>query len=164
MSLEPRGGFTADPFNPANVNFRASTQDRDEVARILSDAYANGQLDDEEYRERMESSLEIKLLGEVRSLIIDLGTPKKLLARPPSRAELARVQDEKKSEVRQSLATWVGITVMVNTIYILTALSGAGLYYYWPIWPMLGVGIWVVMAFIEARKPPDPKAIERGDD
>ena len=164
MSLEPRGGFSADPFKLENANYRASTRDRDEVARILSEAYARGQLEDNEYHERLESALQIKVLGEVRTLLIDLGTPKQLMARPPSRAELAKVQHEKKGEVRKAVSTWVGVTVMLNVIYVLTALSGAGLYYYWPIWPMAGMLIWVVTAVVEARKPPDRKAIEHGDD
>lgn len=81
-------GFSADPFQVRNANLRASNLDREELARILSDAFAEGKLTEEEFRERLDSAFQIKLLGEVRPLVIDLGTPKALLTRPPDNAQL----------------------------------------------------------------------------
>lgn len=155
-------GFSANPFKLENASLRAGMSDRDEVARILSDAYAEGKLDDLEYQERLESALRIKLLGEVRPLVIDLGSPKHLLARrePPAMA-IERIRAEKRSELRRAITTWSGLAVLFNVIYLVTALTGAGLHYYWPIWPLVGVGIWVVTALADARRPVTAKELER---
>ncbi len=76
-------GFATDPFDPAHAGIRAGAQDRDELARILGDAYADGKLDAEEYRERLDAAMEIKFLGEVRTLLIDLGDPTALVRYRP---------------------------------------------------------------------------------
>lgn len=163
MSLEPAGGgFSADPFDLKNSSLRAGMRDREELARILSDAYADGKLDDAEYQERLDSALQIKLLGEVRTLVIDLGTPKTLMRRRKSPAAARQeARQKKRAGVREAAVAWVSTTAIVNIVYFMTALAG-GFYYYWPMWPMLAVTIALIAAI--AAKPQDQKSIEKGDE
>lgn len=139
-------GFSADPFAWQNANLRASTTDRDELARILGEAYANGQLDEQEYEERMESALQIRLLGEVRPLIIDLGEPEKLLApRPAPGAELAERRAKNREAMSTAAAVWVGVGIMSHIAYVIGVSMGAAAWLYWPVIPIALVTVYLVM-------------------
>ena len=51
---------------------RASDADRDRVAEVLREAYAEGRLDAAEHTERIESAYNAKTLGELAPLLADL--------------------------------------------------------------------------------------------
>ncbi|NQX10979.1 2TM domain-containing protein [Microbacteriaceae bacterium VKM Ac-2855] len=61
----------------------------------------------------------------------------------PSREEVVRAAAVKrlkrKQEFRGTLTGWIGISAVTTVIW---AVTGAD-YYFWPIWPMIGVGIGV---------------------
>lgn len=52
---------------------RASDADRDRVAQVLSEALADGRIDQEEHSERLETLYTTKTLGELAPLTSDLG-------------------------------------------------------------------------------------------
>lgn len=147
-------GFSANPFDLANANLRAGTSDREELARILGDAYADGKLGDLEYEERLDSALQIKLLGEVRTHLIDLGSPEELLKRPVTTrekaTELQRIRKKRNTVLATSLGGWALLTVLMNIFWLLTVISYGELVHYWPIWVMLGVGVGTVSTSITA--------------
>ena len=62
--------FSADPR--AHGQVRASDVDRAVVTDVLSEAYALGQIDAEEFDERIESANRLKTLGEIPELVQDL--------------------------------------------------------------------------------------------
>ncbi|MDN5806672.1 MAG: DUF1707 domain-containing protein [Brevibacterium sp.] len=62
--------FSADPRAYGQV--RASDADRAVVTDVLSEAYALGQIDAEEFDERSEAANQLKTLGEVPELVQDL--------------------------------------------------------------------------------------------
>lgn len=144
-------GFSADPWPWQNANLRASTSDRDELIRILGDAYARGQLDDLEYEERMHSALQIKLLGEVRPLIIDLGEPEKLLARRPSAGAVQRRRGSMMTW-KSAATIWVSVAAVSNLVYLVGVGLGAPAAFYWPILFILVATIYPV-ARITAERP-----------
>jgi hypothetical protein len=51
---------------------RASDADRDRVAEVLREAYAEGRLDAEEHSERIDRAYQAKTLGELAPLLVDL--------------------------------------------------------------------------------------------
>jgi Domain of unknown function (DUF1707)/Cell wall-active antibiotics response 4TMS YvqF len=59
------------PDSP-NLALRASDQDRDHVAQLLNQAFAEGRLSPEEHADRLESVYTAKTLGELRPLVSDL--------------------------------------------------------------------------------------------
>lgn len=67
LNLEPTNVGPA-----AGGNLRASDQDREQVARVLSTAYAEGRLDREEYDERIDRSLTARTFDELIPLTHDL--------------------------------------------------------------------------------------------
>jgi hypothetical protein len=42
---------------------------------------------------------------------------------------------------RQYLLTWAGVSVLVVAIWAATAFTMGFTYYFWPVWPILGMGI-----------------------
>lgn len=54
--------------------------------------------------------------------------------------EQAKQRVQAKAGLRSTLVSWVLVTVIVLVVYFLSTPGG----YFWPIWPILGVGIAVV--------------------
>lgn len=55
--------------------FRAADRDRDDVAEILREQYAQGRLTMEEYDERSTVAVRAKTMGELQALTADLPAP-----------------------------------------------------------------------------------------
>lgn len=137
--------FTADPRRTKNVELRASDNDRSLVSEILADAFAEGRLDPEEYQTRLDKALTLRTLGEITPLVQDVW----LVGRPTGRVAAPRSTAEKGLDVAigAGIGGWLLVAVITNIVWLATAIGG-GFYYYWPIWPMLGVGIGVLGTLI----------------
>jgi Domain of unknown function (DUF1707)/Cell wall-active antibiotics response 4TMS YvqF len=70
--VTPQNFSSARQPDPANLALRASDQDRDHVAQLLNQAFAEGRLTPDEHTERLESVYTAKTLGELRPLVSDL--------------------------------------------------------------------------------------------
>lgn len=152
--------FTADPRKTKNAELRASDRDRTLVTSILGDAFAEGRLDPEEYQERLDQALTIRTLGEVTPLVQDIWQVGRPTGRPaPRRSNLERGLDV---AVGAGIGTWLLVAVVTNVIWIATSL-GSGFGYYWPIWPMLGVGIGVIGTFISRWQAGAQKRLDADD-
>src|SRR5947209_17897843 len=55
-----------------NLGLRASDADREHVAELLGQAFAEGRLSSEEHSERLEAAYAAKTMGELRPLLADL--------------------------------------------------------------------------------------------
>jgi Domain of unknown function (DUF1707) len=69
------GSFSHDPRLGANAALRATDADRDVVHRVLTDAYADGRLDREEFDSRTAQAAAARTLGELPPLLADLVAP-----------------------------------------------------------------------------------------
>ncbi|MEV7616010.1 DUF1707 domain-containing protein [Streptomyces sp. NPDC089799] len=76
MDLEKHPAAPAAPASapvPAPAaGLRASDADRDRIARILGDAFAEGRLTSEEHSERLDAMYAVKTVGELEQLVRDL--------------------------------------------------------------------------------------------
>ena len=65
-----------------------------------------------------------------------------------------------------ALRSWIGMAVLFNVIWAATwVLSANAPYYYWPIWPMIGVGIPLLISVIfGTNSGGDPGSDPGGDD
>ncbi|MEU3351628.1 DUF1707 domain-containing protein [Streptomyces sp. NPDC037389] len=102
---------------------RISDRERDEAASVLGAAYAEGRLDHDEYRERLDALLATRTWGELRPLTADLPETD-----TPSRAA---------SRLTALTVLWtIYLTaVAVNTVvYGLVVLTTGHLVYFWPLW------------------------------
>ena len=78
--------FQHDPRDPAVAPLRASDADRDVVHGLLTEAFADGRLDRDEYDERSTATLQARTLGELPPLVADLVPDRPLL---PAKVPLA---------------------------------------------------------------------------
>lgn len=150
--------FTADPR--AHGQVRASDADRAVVTDVLSEAYALGQIDAEEFDERSEAANRLKTLGEVPDLVQDLIIAEAGEVEPgelddSARAQaLARLDADRvpitpeqidaaahkyyRDRVRNALlgmfAGPVGVTL---TIWAATSLATGRFIFFWPIFVIL---------------------------
>jgi hypothetical protein len=69
----PAASSASDPrYSAAHAAMRASDADRDRVAEVLREAYAEGRIDAEEHTERVDLAYKAKTLGELAPLLADL--------------------------------------------------------------------------------------------
>src|SRR5262245_25844729 len=93
--------FQHDPRDPAAAPLRASDADRNLVHSVLTDAFADGRRDREEYDERTATTMRARTLGELPPLVADLVPDRPLL---PARTPLVAASP---SELRQRAeASW----------------------------------------------------------
>ena len=150
--------FSADPR--AHGQVRASDADRAVVTDVLSEAYALGQIDAEEFDERSEAANHMKTLGEVPDLVQDLITaeageldPGELddSARAQALARLnadrvpitpeqidAAAQKYYKDRVRAALlGMFAGPAGVTLAIWAATSFAQGRLIFFWPIFVIL---------------------------
>lgn len=151
--------FSADPRTQPAV--RASDADRDIAAEAINAAFSDGRLDSLEHSERLGAVLAAKRLGELPPVLADIVLSSK--PRPPApAAKMRRVQDG-------AIRTWVGLAILFNVIWVATWLfAGRMPYYYWPIWPMIGTAIPVLITWMGAghaarTREEDPLQLEGGE-
>lgn len=139
----PWSRFSADPrTSPA---LRASDADRDVAVGVLNAAFEDGRLDTLEHAERLERVLAAKTLADLPPLIADVVVSGAAPAPVPvrsSRRPMRRVRNA-------AFVCWVALAALVNVIWAATWLpSGGGPGYYWPIWPMIGTFVPVLVFFL----------------
>lgn len=171
MSLQPAEAgdvwsrFTVDPRVADRAQVRASDADRDVVAAVLADAYAEGRLDSTEYNERLEQAMTVKRVGEVVPLLSDIVVSRGHGAVAPA-DDVAVPATRRGDALGATIKAWVAVTLIVNLVWLFTSLSHGHPLYYWPMWPMLGTAIPVIMTlmFSGSDHPErDRRRAERGE-
>ena len=116
--------FQHDPRDPAVAPLRASDADRNVVHGVLTEAFADGRLDREEYDERTAATLQARTLGELPALVADLVPDRPLL---PARVPLVAATSDATSSggPRRSGETTVGMRSWASSAPALIA---------WTIW------------------------------
>ena len=148
--------FSADPRSAPAL--RASDADRNVAVEALNAAFQDGRLDVVEHAERLEQALAAKRLAELAPLLADLSLAPAEPPRPAS-GTMRRIRDV-------GFAAWVALAALLNVIWLASwAFAGDGPYYYWPIWPMIGVGIPLLISVIfGTNSGGDPGSDPGGDD
>ncbi|MFN5058312.1 MAG: 2TM domain-containing protein [Chloroflexota bacterium] len=65
---------------------------------------------------------------------------------------------KKQQEFKQYLSVWLGVSVLVTVIWFITTPTG----YFWPVWPIFGMGIGAFFQWREAYGEP-PREITDAD-
>jgi hypothetical protein len=113
--------------------------DRERVATVLRDSYADGRLTLEELQERLDQAYASKTLGELDTLTRDL--PQQAAPTPSVPAVPARDRAAINRRVRDRVLTYVILMLFLIAIWAASGRHGS----FWPIWPML-VGA-LILAF-----------------
>ncbi|HEY0950123.1 DUF1707 domain-containing protein [Nocardioides sp.] len=146
MEQEVWSSFTHDPRHSENTGLRASDADRDVVRQVLTEAYADGRLDREEFDARSTGVETARTLGDLPALLEGLvptttgplvafgDTGRELL--PPARLEEQAVATWR-AERRSAALGFVFASVICWTIWAAVMFGG----FPWPVFVMLASGI-----------------------
>ncbi|MDQ3156756.1 MAG: DUF1707 domain-containing protein [Actinomycetota bacterium] len=135
--------FSSDPRDPVSAGLRATDTDRHVVTSALADAYADGRLDRGEYDERSDLAVTAKLLGDFVPLLKDLApeTTAALVKRTQSQDLHVLAERKYARDLRDARNGFLGTSAICCAIWAVTSVASGGAYFFWPIFPMLGVGI-----------------------
>jgi hypothetical protein len=144
VEQEVWSSFTRDPRHSENASLRASDADRDVVHQVLTEAYADGRLDREEFDARSAEASAARTLGDLPALLEGLvpvtpqgplgGIGEGLLT--PAQIE-ERAVAKWRAERRSALLGFVVATGTSWTIWAAVMFGG----FPWPLFVMLGTGV-----------------------
>jgi hypothetical protein len=130
VTTEPWSEFSRDPRVADHASLRAGDADRDVVARVLGQAYAEGRLDPAELDERTTALQQARTLGELPAFLGDL-VPVGDVRAPSSCPALLeqRAVEKWRKERRDALWGLVSVSAIVWTIWLVTSGWGS---FPWP--------------------------------
>ena len=121
-------GFERDPRDAGNAALRASDADRDVVRMLLSEAFADGRLDREEFDERSEQVTRARTLGELPALVRDLVPMTPAVPRPAGLMKPEEMQAKAlakwRSDRKEALFGLLFVSAVTWTIYLATSFPG----------------------------------------
>lgn len=123
-----------------NPDMRASDNDRDRVAAALREHHAQGRLDVDEFKDRIEQAYSAKTLGELDTLMRDL--PEQDLYQLPVPAEHRAVNQPPITMGRKVgrvawkgvWATWAAVSLINVVIWLLVSVTTGHFIYPWWVW------------------------------
>lgn len=126
----------------------ASDGDRDKTVNVLREAFAEGRLTQPEFEERLTQAHTARTYGDLAVITTDLPALPAHPAVPAVPERPSRISDN----LRRGWASWVGVSVLVNVIWLATWVTGGkGMPYYWPIWVMGPWGAAMLIATLTGR-------------
>ena len=131
--------FTHDPRAASHAALRASDSDRGVVADVLTEAYADGRLDREEFDTRTAAAAEARTLGDLPVLVADLvaAGPTGAVARVPDDDLQRRAVARYASDRREAVLGFLGPSIICVVIWLLLGFDG----FFWPGFVIAGTGI-----------------------
>jgi hypothetical protein len=142
----------------ADPQMRASDDDRDKVASVLREHYAQGRLTVEEFDERLEQLYTSKTYGELATLTSDL--PGVDLRKLPEVAvrKSERREEKKHGELSQAWAAWAMASTVNWVIWLVIGVAnGLDFPYPWPLWVMGPWGAIMLLTTIGTKLGKDGK-------
>ena len=65
---------------------------------------------------------------------------------------LAKKRLKAQAEFKRFLWVWLGVSLLLLAIWGITALTAGHLYYFWPAWPIFGMGIGAFFMGVDAYR------------
>jgi len=146
-------------------DLRAADVDRQFVADRLKSALDEGRLSLHEYDDRLKETYAARTYGDLDKLLADLPKAERsqivpLAPQAPTTPQpSASAQAAHRGFPRWVVATWsswLTVTLIVNAIWLASALTGGG-DNYWPIWVMLPWGAVLLAATLAAMASGNPE-------
>jgi hypothetical protein len=133
---------------------RISDADRERVCALLREAFAEGRVTNEEFQERTAAALAAKTEADLAPLTSDLPAPVPAapVVRSPHRRELRRIW-----------TAWASMAVLLNAVWLLTAITSASFPGYWPVWPLGLTGALAVVRTLNIRNSDDVAPVRPDD-
>jgi hypothetical protein len=133
---------TADPA------VRVGDPERERTATRLGQAFTQGYLSMAEYETRLNRAFEAQTVGALNQLTIDL--PIERISRRDPHRRAARLAAARRG-VQIHLIGYLAMAALTIGIWLAIAV-GAGAWYFWPVWPILGGGIGVISHAIPVHR------------
>jgi hypothetical protein len=125
---------------PERSTLRVGDPERDKAAASLGVAFTLGYLSIDEYDARLSRAFGAQTAAELDRVTSDL--PADEIRRRDPRRQAARLRNAQRG-MRAHLFSYVALSVLLIGIWLAVGV-GTGSWYFWPIWPILGVGIGVI--------------------
>ncbi|MFM7597106.1 MAG: DUF1707 domain-containing protein [Actinomycetota bacterium] len=137
---------------------RAADTDRDAAATTLREAFAEGRITQPELEQRLDQVHAARTFGELAPITADLPVVVSSTGQKQAQADKAAEKAAKRRrDLRAGWASWLGVSVIVNVVWVASWLAGGeSPGYYWPIWVMGPWGGAMVLATVTQKA--------RGDD
>lgn len=141
--------FTRDPRLSGHAALRASDADREVVRQVLTEAYADGRLDRDEFDVRSTDIGAARTLGDIPGLVEDLVPPTAVPALASGSGVMTDAQlheravAEWRSDRREALWGFLAASLICWTIWFVGSWGSDGFdpYFPWPLFVMLGTGL-----------------------
>lgn len=137
--------------DPERSTQRVGDPERENTAARLGVAFTLGYLSMDEYENRLGYAFGAQTAAELDQLTTDL--PMDEINRRDPRRQAARLRAAQRG-VQVHLISYVAVSLLMIGIWLAVGV-GTGSWYFWPIWPILGVGIGVIghaMSVAQARR------------
>jgi hypothetical protein len=138
--------------NPA---LRVSDADREQICARLREAYAEGRLTAEEFHQRTDRALAARTGADLAPLTADLPAPAPL--------PLPANQLPQRRELRRIWTAWASMAILLNAVWILTAITSSDLPAYWPVWPLGITGALAVVRTLNVRNADADRLVPPAD-
>ena len=102
----------------------------------------------------MGTAAAARTFGDLDAVTADLPAATPARVAPSARVPATGEDDDEGSSLRGGWAAWVGVSVLVNVIWLGTWLTGDGdgVPYYWPIWVMGPWGAAMLIGTLNRRR------------
>ncbi|WP_114422478.1 DUF1707 SHOCT-like domain-containing protein [Nocardioides houyundeii] len=157
---DPWAGLSHDPRLPEHAHLRSAQRDRDAVAQVLAESFADGRLDRDEFDARAETLTGSRTLGELPPLVADLVPPPPLhqptsyqSGLPLEQVEAIRARALQRYERRRrdSLWTLISVSLICFTVWGVGSL-GDGPGFPWPLIVLAALAAHHVRVVLERRR------------
>jgi hypothetical protein len=128
------------PSASADPGVRVGDREREKAIARLGQAFAQGYLSLPDYEARLDQAVAAETAGALREVLGDLPVGRIVRDDPQRRAARAAAA---RRGVRVHLAAYVAASLLMIGIWLAVAVTAGG-WYFWPVWPILGMGIGVV--------------------
>jgi hypothetical protein len=146
-------------------DLRAADVDRQFVADRLKVALNEGRLSLHEYDERLQETYAARTYGDLDKLLMDLPKAERSQIVPLAPHAPAMPQPTGSTAapgrgipkwVLATWSSWITVSLIVNAIWLASALTGGGAHNYWPIWVMLPWGAVLLAGTVAALASGNP--------
>jgi hypothetical protein len=138
----PLAASAQQPRRPARADpgVRVGDREREKVVARLGQAFSQGYLSLPDYETRLDQAVGAQTVGALGEVLGDLPVGRIARNDPQRRAVKAAAA---RRAVRIHLAAYLAASLLMIGMWLAVALS-VGAWYFWPVWPILGMGIGVV--------------------
>ena len=135
------------PHPTADPGVRIGDREREKVIARLGQAFTQGYLSIPDYETRLDRAFEAQTAGALGEVLSDL--PVGRIARNDPQRHAAKAAAVRRG-VRIHLAAYLAASLLMIGIWLAVAVNG-GAWYFWPVWPIMGMGIGVVSHAVPVR-------------